>query len=437
MVLALAIFCSFLGCNEGTAESYEMISEPSSAFSVSSNIPEKNNVIEPEQSVLSNWKEDILFFQETCKQDGPGLFYRHSEDFFDDQIDRLLQDLDEIPRDSFILFRLKEILASMNDAHANFDIFSEAIHNRKFPFFVENFGSDLYFTYCAKDTACEPYLGMRLVRVNKADIHLVSNKIAKLISSEQNEYSIRNSIPEYLKPEILDYVCFELELPLIESYEFTVVDEEGRTYTFQESAYPYDEELEYIRLGSGKPLYQQNWEQNWLHYDAKNHILYVALNNFLDTDPDSYVLLSDEMEDYFKNEDVSAVFLDMRNNYGGNGNMDQSIHSALYNYRGKVYIGIGGNTMSAGVTSVVKMKNKAAERKNEVILIGEPTGQYSSFWAQAEKHTMPHSGIDFWMSTRLTRSALKEDGSEIDPETGKVPVWRNAIFPDIYIIQYN
>jgi len=142
--------------------------------------------------------------------------------------------------------------------------------------------------------------------------------------------------------------------------------------------------LEYYRRG--------NLKFYWAKYLEDENILYVQINGIMSLEDSPLSEFCDSIKTLAREKDISAFVLDIRNNGGGNTELNTHILSMMLsdeiNSKGKSFTVLGCNTFSAAqnLTTVI-------ENYTETIFIGEPTSSRPNFIGEIYQIPLPYSGL--------------------------------------------
>ena len=145
------------------------------------------------------------------------------------------------------------------------------------------------------------------------------------------------------------------------------------------------------------PIFLENYRRGslkwyWHKYLEDEKILYVQLNGIRTIEENPLSEFCDSIESIIKNAEISALVLDLRNNGGGNTELNVHILKLMMsdeiNVLGKSFTVIGCNTFSAAQNLTTILENYT-----ETIFVGEPTGSKPHFIGEIDPFILPYSGL--------------------------------------------
>src|SRR5215211_1079382 len=144
------------------------------------------------------WLTDIDFFDKQLVKKHGNAFHFTTKEKYDRSIAALKQDLGQL-QDFEIVVRLQQIAASIGDAHTYIKLPSNF---RRFPLVLYWFGKQLYVV---RTTAgYSQVLGSRLFAIDDHPLDEISDKIASVLSNDENEsFRLANSPSFIVIPEVL------------------------------------------------------------------------------------------------------------------------------------------------------------------------------------------------------------------------------------------
>lgn len=259
-------------------------------FSLSTTVLSGCTLFEGNERTLSNeeWLEDINELDSNLRTEHPDVFKYVSEEEWNENIDSLKSELNQLS-DRSIIFRISQIVASIEDAHTvvnYFDLLTpigeeqikpEAIV--EFPVKYEYFDDGIRVTEC--DSKYTDILGMKLVSINDIAIDKIINDVSSLSS---HDYKNKQCTLFYAKEIMNSYEVLKY---------FEVVDENKAKYTFENNNKEKinlklkaieNKNINYIM--ADKEIMKTNQvpkdenELYWYKNFKEDNILYFRLNRF-------------------------------------------------------------------------------------------------------------------------------------------------------------
>jgi len=372
-------------------------------------------------NVTDNWITDIGYLSEMLKKTHYDPFFKISEGEWDKAIKQLISDVPSLNNDQ-ILVRIYQFLAMIGDAHTM--VVSWMTKNERFPNKRLPINVDIFSDGCHIISATDDYkelLGAKIVKVNNIDFDDVFKSVSTLIPID-NKMWYKTLFNSYFRNINLLYglgisnstdsieIVFSMDneikrKTLTSAYKDSIPD--MRNYHSTTNIEP--------------PLFLANKEQlYWFQYLENKNILYVQIDGIASLPDNPLEQFCDSIKTVVDKNNISAFVLDIRNNTGGNSELNPIIIKLLMsekiNIRGKLFTVISNTTFSAA-------QNLASDIENytETIFIGEPTGSRPNFIGEINPFKLPFSGLV------ISSSNLYHQHGSYSADT------RTWIAPDIFI----
>ncbi len=400
---------------------------------------------EPELSQREKeWTEDIEFFRENIKEKHADPFYFCPEEEFDWRLDQLAARVGDLS-DNDIFFELTAIAARLGDIHLNVYPGASHIYDRMFPAKVKFFDNKLYLTAFQEGFEhLRPYLLREIVAVNGVDIAYLERKIES-VSNPANRWYSRETFTElhyFFVPAFFDWAgC-----GYTEGYTFQILNENQEVESVE------------IPLITGDEWKQGQWicPENW---DSLRYLRSGIQAEYIEAENGGCVYVSFAVMDYpssirrlineaaellEEHADCGKLVIDLRMNTGGWSTVIWALQDTVRQLKPEcTYVLTGGGTMSMAINAIACFRGGL-----DAITVGEPTGQFSSFFAYSgdaeneRRFTLPHSQLEVEVSNLWNDSATDLPLFDIDyafkeryDETGRLYEWENTILPDVYVYQ--
>ncbi|EQB85852.1 C-terminal processing protease CtpA/Prc [Clostridium punense] len=378
------------------------------------------------------WSEDIDYLKETLEKNHKNLYHKITKENLEKQCNDLKKELNKLT-DLQVKLRLKEIVASIGDAHTTLSIGTdESI--AVYPICVSWFGEELKID--ATDEEHKDIIGKTLIAIDNTPINEVMAKMNKMVSHENQQWLKVLNISYLNRPQILE------ALKIIKGNEakFTVKDAKGIESTITLTAKEL-EEKDLITVQDSyteKPVSSQydendpNWQLYWYKYIPEDKILYFQYNQCIDRQiakeygEKNYEQLpnfhefTDGLIKELKEKEVDKFVIDLRNNAGGNSRLMDDFITQLNDVKklrdkGKVFVITGRQTFSSGVIAC-----NSLNKSTNAIFFGEPTGGNVNGYGYMHMFTLPNSKLEAYYST---------DYFDLDPS------YKDSFVPDVIVEQ--
>lgn len=326
-----------------------------------------------------DWIADLDHLSEGLVRHHRQPFHQISKKAFDAKVVELRDRISSLSNDDAIV-ALRGIAASIGDGHT----FVQAPHRPKLPIEVHWFGNDL--TVIRSGPAYRHLIGTRLLTVGDQPVEDLHNQIQWLIPQGENEWHLLARGAELLRePEVLAALGIEPR--------FLCADETGQKVTISLS--PSDEQS--VPADDAPISMQRPEEPFWFLRLAKQNAVYVQFRSYNKLQSNASLLFSELQE-----RPANKLIIDMRQNVGGNFYEGRQlmllpIHR-LGLISGQLLVLIGRYTFSAGMANAIDFS-----RETEALLVGEPMGARPHGYQENGWFTLPNSGLNVSIATRLYR----------------------------------
>lgn len=363
------------------------------------------------------WQEDLHFLVEKMEQKHPDLYASISRETFFNAI----KDIEErIPslNSNQIMAEFFKVIALPNDAHSFPFIISPAYNLHHFPLKIYNFDDGWYVT-----DICRKYKDMissRVVKIGDVPMDEVYELYKPYLAvgnnfSKRERFCLIGIMAEWLHAQgIIEH---------INKGEFTFENAEGEQQTVvmkPEKHFLWLYWYMFQRVDNKSSPFVLNRRQDAYVFEFldESQTLYFRFNAVVqESAKETFEEFIQRLSSYVDTHDFKRMVIDLRNNGGGDGSLifdlvDLIKNKEKINQRGKLFVIIGRNSLSAAVmfTSMLQNNTKA-------IFVGKPTGQGPNFFSGPSGITLPHSKLEFWLSSRLNESSLSMDKRQwIEPD---------------------
>ncbi len=337
------------------------------------NNQEVNTNNEDSEARKTKWIEEIDYLTTKLEDMHPAVFTNITEEEYDEKIKDLKNNIEKLT-DNEIHFKLKELVASVKDAHTKYYPFNwgEKFENENiYPVELDYFEDEIRIIGVS-DKKYKDILGMKLVGINDIPINEVLTKFEKILSYENDEWKK----VLFLNSVTLDKYLKYLEISEGESVTLNLEDDDKKinkkisTVTVKE----YDS-LETISYKDTIPnrkniVYESKPEgmddAYWYKFIEEDNIFYFQYNECTSSSqdpnyPNFYQFSSELIESINKNIDnIDKFVVDLRNNMGGNNSLMAElcvrISKEVDMSKLKVYTIAGRETFSSGTDALANTK---------------------------------------------------------------------------------
>jgi hypothetical protein len=376
----------------------------------------------PVSLTTEQWREDLRYLAAELPKRHKNLFHTMTRE----QFEKAVSDLDaKIPRltQNQIVLEFARIVAMVRDGHTRLvPMLEPGLGFRAFPVKIYVFKEGVFIQ--AADKMYEGAVGGRIVKIGDVPIEQVISRLSNYIPYE-NEMGLINAVPLYLSsPEALQAIGIIND---VEKVPFSI-EKDGKASVVELA--PKGLISEMVSKGAGtewidarhaatdptpfwlKSQHNGYWGESGgfrFEYIKADKILYVQLNQVLDTEDKKLADFMSEVYAAAKANDVDKLVLDLRQNGGGNNFLVPLIIRPIIqlqslDQKGKFFVIIGRRTFSAAQNLV-----NALEKYTNATFVGEPTGSHVNMYGDARRFTLPNSKITVRASTLWHQDNIETD----------------------------
>jgi len=341
-----------------------------------------------------NWKNDIDYLSSLLKKTHYDPFCEISEAEWDSAIEQLKADVPFLG-DNQILVRIHQFVALIGDGHTSVYSQRSNLREKVLPVLTQMFSDGCYIVGATEDYI--DLLGAKITAINGQGFNKVFDKISSVISAD-NEMGYKSMFGWNLfRMSLVHGLGLSISTDSLEiAY---IMNNETASRTLKTSL---PEELsELIRYhahyNKEYPLFLKNYHKGkrvryWYEYFPEEDLIYVQINSISSLEEKPLPEFCDRLSALIETADVSAFILDLRNNSGGNTELNKHILKLMLskkiNLKGKSFTLIGCKTFSAAqnLTNIL-------ENYTETIFIGERTASRPNFIGETNSFILPYSRL--------------------------------------------
>jgi hypothetical protein len=363
----------------------------------------------------TEWAEDLEFLAATIKTRHLNPFAHQSAQMFDGKVAALARALPRMRDDTARMVGLAGLAASIGDGHTSLEIFgSQPLVPIRFFWF----GREL--RVIESDAGRRQLLGQRVVRIGSASLDEAAARLRQVIPAAETENYVLGRLQRLLRmPAILralDLTATDRELPIV------VQSDRGTRTRVTLPAMPPDQAdaAAVERPSAATPLAQSRPGNGfWFARVPDTAVVYFNFSNY----PAIATLrgTAEELNATLAAGDVRALFVDMRENLGGNfvagRRLIDLLRQPIEAHGISVIVAIGRDTISAGMTNAIDFK-KAFDAK----YIGEISGSRPNGYQESWPFELPHSRLRGSVAQRYYRFQ-NEDTAGLIPDVSLPPTW--------------
>lgn len=352
-----------------------------------------------ENLTAEQWREDLRFMVEEMKTRHPNLYHSISRKDFDAAVADLDRRIPSLHRNQIIVGMMR-LAAMVHDGHTRVEPRKDkAFGFRSLPLKLYDFDDSMFVR--AVRPGQERLLGARLEAIGGVPIGEVRKRLAPLVSGD-NIMAERLMVPIYAAmPDILQATGLSAER---DRAALTFV-KDGRRWTATIEAadvdppWPADTDISLVTPagwvdahGGPPPM--------WLQEPLKLHrlialpqrgLVYAQLNQGVDYDGETLTAFGDRIAELVARQNPRALVLDVRLNYGGNGDLRHELMRSLIRAEDadtQLFV-----LTARGSFSATQFMLDDLARLSHALLVGEAAGGKPISYGDAYRSVMPNSGI--------------------------------------------
>lgn len=338
------------------------------------------------------WIEDIDYLTSQLSELHSNLFFNTTEEEYNKKIEELKKEVPKLT-DTQINFRMKEIVASIGDAHTlyNVDKTEEEINNENIYHMMYTWFEDEIRIVGANEKYRD-ILGMKLVGINNIPIDEIVEKIGSIISYENKEW---------LKTNVLDILTYDDTLMYLGiskggKVEYNLEDDKGKKLdktintlsmidAKQQPIVRYVDTLENRAIPIAQDTIRKEYRPYWYKFVSEDNIFYLKYQQCYDQrDVPNYPKFDEFSKELIESlnkniDNVDKLVVDVRYNKGGLNLLMKNLSSELRKTIGrsdiKTYVITDRGTFSSGVQAAADLNKDL----NATIIGGETGGNLATY----------------------------------------------------------
>jgi uncharacterized protein (TIGR03437 family) len=333
------------------------------------------------------WQSDLQSLVSFLRVTHPNLFFHVSQQDFNAAVSSLNQNIPQLS-DAQITVGMMQLAAMVGDAHTS-------VHSPFTPLPIRfRWFSDGLFVNAAAPEYSQA-LGAKVIAIGNLPVDQAYAAIGAVVSHE-NDYWVREMSETYLATaEILSSLGVTSGAGPV---PYLLQDISGNQFEIQVSPstagllWPPDSTNGFV------PLWRWNDSLNyWYQYLPTTQTIYLAYNSCEEMPSLSFTAFLSQVLALMKQQPVSHIVVDLRNNYGGDSRVFQPFLdwlSANPDMQSEVTGIIGQATISSGLMAAVALAQMG------IPLVGGPTGGDPTSYGNNTFINLPYSGLVVSCSTR-------------------------------------
>ncbi|THD68789.1 hypothetical protein E7Z59_00215 [Robertkochia marina] len=359
-----------------------------------------------QDTVNTNWKEDISYLKELIDSEYPFLYKKISKDDFHAAASELMAQAEDA-EDHEMVVGLMKLVSSFGYGHTSVGLRDTPFSLRQLPLNLKEFKDGIYIEGSQEAFAAD--VGARVLKIAGEDVKEVYKKVYPYFPAENSQFFKAYGMNFLITTELLagegliENPLSEVSLTLLKDgleYQrvFAPMEKGERAPT----AYGYtknDEGWISARDTTSSPNYLKHLDRIYYsEYMPDHNTMYVRQSQIQDDSlmaiPEFYDKVFREIEE----KNIEKLVIDVRLNGGGNNYKNKAVLKDIITHPeidslGHLFVILGDRTFSACQNLVNELDNYT-----NAVFVGEPTGENINFYGDNNKEELPHSKIPVYLS---------------------------------------
>jgi hypothetical protein len=355
----------------------------------------------PPSPTTEQWRDDLAYLADQMILRHPNLFAAVSREEFADAVGRLDARMGTLT-ESEILAGLFEVTALPRDGHTGPVLSSPHLRLHLFPLQTYWFGDSLVIVGTGREH--RGAIGSRIVAIEGVEVVEIRERMRRYVAAD-NPYSALDRLPRaMMTAELLEA---EGIVPAGGRAVFTLEDRAGERHDLavravSHLAWHYWSRTRTVPNTSAPVIPNRRKDYYWFTFLEDSRTLYFGFNQ-VSQQPgrESINAFTTRMVEFAEAHDAERLVVDLRANHGGNGRRVPALVERIGRAtsaaaHGRLFVLMGRTTYSAAVLYASMLANNT-----RAVFVGEPTGQGPRFYSVASVVELPHSRLEFEISSMV------------------------------------
>lgn len=354
-----------------------------------------------------NWKSDLEYIKETLPLKHYNLFFRKSENYFFQEINKIKEE-SENKTDFTIALDIQRLLATMGDSHTLLDYRPMLDREQILPLQTYWFSDGLIVLHTIKKN--RDITGCRIISINGVSVEIIVDSLSRLMTVD-NQAILKKDIPNLMNSvQVLRY--FNLAKDSKIEFEYKNKNDEIRKVVIKPETINRNN-IESFKPDSVAFCYKNQkrlFVENYFNNDKTYYLQYNKCwsqelemqygNKQKAVKLPSFKEFEYKVFETLKGEPVEKIIFDLRFNGGGNSRQGTDFITKLSEYlkihpNVKLYVVLGRNTYSSAILNALDFK-----RLTNAIFVGEETSGKPNHFGELKTLLLPSSQLKLYYSTK-------------------------------------
>jgi hypothetical protein len=363
------------------------------------------------------WRHDLAYLVSEVKRMHYVYRSRPLPAGFDEETASLREDIPQLT-DPQIIVRLQGLVARLGDGHSNvyFPFGDRGL--KQLPLRWYSFSDGLFVVSAPGDLA--KWVGTRVVTIGDVDAAEALDRLSPFVSKDNTMFVRAIGTALFLRSP--DFLRAAGIVPNAERVSLTLESRMGHRETIVLSPAAPGELVKYVtpseRPGAPPPpryLARQS-EPYWFEHLPETRSVYFQFNRVADGPGESLADFALRLTRYLDEHPVQNLIVDVRHNFGGNGELLAPLVRALIHFEttradARLFVITGRTTFSAAQIFIAQV-----DRMTNAVFAGEPSSSSPNFVGEETPLVLPYSKLAGSISSRFHQSDGMDRRMWIAPE---------------------
>ncbi len=376
-------------------------------------------------SRIEGWRTDLTFMVQRMELIHYNLFHTMSREEWNTAIENLYQKIPELA-DHEVIVELMKIIAMVGDGHTQLmpplpGWAQDRFQFEMIPVMFYEWSDGLFIRSAAPEY--KNAVGAKVLKVGNVPLELTLDMLKAIAPRDSNKMNVKSiGAMALVFPAVLHALKISNHMGQV---EVVIENEEGAQSTVIFKSEPVTQEMmmalamrtdpsDWIKVEgnveSSTPLWLKNPRNiYWFEYLPGTKLVYFQFDQVRNKPDEKFSDFCQRLFDFINESEVEVLVIDIRNNSGGNGLLNQAlIHEIIkcekINQKGKLFTIIGRRTYSAAMMLAVGL-----ERHTHTVFVGEPTPASPNEISEFNPITLPYSQLMVSISCIYWQNSLAWD----------------------------
>ena len=390
------------------------------------------------QLTKQDWLEDLDFVVTNLKNNHPHIYYRVTEQAFNEEVSAAKNNIATSKNDLEAYFVIKKVVAKVQDGHTQlFDRGRLGIESLRYPFRADQFSDGVFITVI--DKHYDRFLGAKILQIDGKPINDVLKKISQYVNIDNDFGKIRPNTQSLTFSKILyglgitnsdkniniDLITREGVKEILQLK--SRVDKSPILWSNRINQAPLKGEFVNAStlLKDKTPFHMQLQEDStvlfyWFEHLKEEKAIYFQYNQVWATQPnadETWKQFTKRIWQYIDEHDIEKLIIDVRYNDGGSGRtmtpfINEIIKREQFCNKRNLFVLSGNRTYSASVIFMTEL----AVHTNAIFIGTPPSSPFNFFSDMNIVGNLPNSNAGLGVASRQIDNAWSNQRVYFSPD---------------------